>query len=70
MNPHQRGSTTGTTGTASTLAGWGGSGPCLHPRGPFASLSSTLVLAHTSLTLTWHWGSCAGPHAAAHTPAQ
>lgn len=24
MNPHQRGSTTGTTGTASTLAGWGG----------------------------------------------
>lgn len=24
MNPHQRGSTTGTTGTASNLAGWGG----------------------------------------------
>lgn len=62
MNPHQQGSTTGTMGTASNLAGGGGgSGPCSHPHGPFASLSSTLVLAHPSPSLTWHWGSCAKP---------
>lgn len=34
MNPHQRGSTTGTTGTASTLAGWGGVRPMLTPSRP------------------------------------